>query len=246
MLGSRSYNNNVRTTLNAGILAADTTIPIVEATAPYNNPPVITTSNPPAFFTLVDNLAAPTKIEIIRAGTVSAPSAGVVTLTNVTRGQDGTTAQDWAGGSIVLQSLNKAVLNPDTIRFIGNESFGGFFGAGIGAWERVIKVRSTEGVCINPDDDGLYIRFTGIDGGHGYFNGPVYAQTLSTGGTVTVGQNLDVVGIGSFGAGNLRITLGAPASSSAAGQAGQIRLDANFIYVCTATNTWKRAALSAY
>ena len=38
----------------------------------------------------------------------------------------------------------------------------------------------------------------------------------------------------------------APASASAAGQTGQIGWDANYIYVCTGTNTWKRAALSTW
>jgi hypothetical protein len=37
-----------------------------------------------------------------------------------------------------------------------------------------------------------------------------------------------------------------PASATAAGTAGQIAWDASYIYVCTATNTWKRAALSTW
>jgi hypothetical protein len=37
-----------------------------------------------------------------------------------------------------------------------------------------------------------------------------------------------------------------PASSSATGVAGQISVDANYIYVCTATNSWKRAALTTW
>lgn len=37
-----------------------------------------------------------------------------------------------------------------------------------------------------------------------------------------------------------------PASSAAAGIAGQIKVDASYVYVCTATNAWKRAALSAF
>lgn len=36
---------------------------------------------------------------------------------------------------------------------------------------------------------------------------------------------------------------GAPASSSAAGAAGQIAWDANFFYVCVAPNTWVRGAM---
>jgi hypothetical protein len=37
-----------------------------------------------------------------------------------------------------------------------------------------------------------------------------------------------------------------PASASADGFKGQIVWDANYIYICTATNTWKRAALSTW
>ena len=38
----------------------------------------------------------------------------------------------------------------------------------------------------------------------------------------------------------------APASASATGTTGDIRIDANYIYVCTATNTWKRTALTTW
>ena len=38
----------------------------------------------------------------------------------------------------------------------------------------------------------------------------------------------------------------APASASAAGTLGEIRYTADYIYVCTATNTWKRTALSTW
>ena len=37
-----------------------------------------------------------------------------------------------------------------------------------------------------------------------------------------------------------------PASSTATGTEGQIAWDADYVYVCTATNTWKRAALSTF
>jgi len=37
-----------------------------------------------------------------------------------------------------------------------------------------------------------------------------------------------------------------PASASATGTQGQIAWDANYMYVCTATDTWKRAALSTW
>lgn len=38
----------------------------------------------------------------------------------------------------------------------------------------------------------------------------------------------------------------APATSSSTGSEGDIVKDSNYIYVCVATNTWKRAALSTW
>jgi hypothetical protein len=38
----------------------------------------------------------------------------------------------------------------------------------------------------------------------------------------------------------------APASATASGAAGHLASDANYIYVCTATDTWKRAAISTW
>ena len=37
-----------------------------------------------------------------------------------------------------------------------------------------------------------------------------------------------------------------PATAGAAGNPGDICWDSNYIYVCVATNTWKRAALSSW
>jgi len=39
---------------------------------------------------------------------------------------------------------------------------------------------------------------------------------------------------------------GAPSSASDTGAQGEIRWDANYLYICVATNTWKRVALSAW
>ena len=37
-----------------------------------------------------------------------------------------------------------------------------------------------------------------------------------------------------------------PASATAAGTAGEVCWDANYVYVCVAANTWRRAALSSW
>jgi hypothetical protein len=38
----------------------------------------------------------------------------------------------------------------------------------------------------------------------------------------------------------------APASAGASGKAGDIAIDASHIYICTATNTWKRVAIATF
>lgn len=38
----------------------------------------------------------------------------------------------------------------------------------------------------------------------------------------------------------------APANATATGTTGEIRIDANYIYVCVATNTWKRVAIATW
>lgn len=46
--------------------------------------------------------------------------------------------------------------------------------------------------------------------------------------------------------GKLNTWASVPATASSSGTAGQIARDASFIYVCVATNTWCRAAISTW
>jgi hypothetical protein len=69
-------------------------------------------------------------------------------------------------------------------------------------------------------------------------------------GNVGIGTNLanaffklDVAGTIRGTQYNLSALNTAPASATATGTLGEIRIDANHIYVCTATNVWKRAAI---
>lgn len=47
-------------------------------------------------------------------------------------------------------------------------------------------------------------------------------------------------------AGKTIIATSTPASAGATGEAGQIAWDSSYIYICTATNTWKRVAISTW
>jgi hypothetical protein len=42
------------------------------------------------------------------------------------------------------------------------------------------------------------------------------------------------------------VSSGTPASATATGIAGQIKYDSSYIYICTATNTWKRVAITSW
>lgn len=71
------------------------------------------------------------------------------------------------------------------------------------------------------------------------------------GGTPTIAKTFDAMTIpDSVFSGNSGVPDMAPfvtpASASAAGVAGTIVRDANYIYICTATNTWKRVAVSTW
>ena len=79
-------------------------------------------------------------------------------------------------------------------------------------------------------------------------------------GSGTVGEKMRITSTGNVGIGTtspttlldvnadtVRVrTARTPASASATGATGEICWDANYIYVCTATNTWRRTAISSW
>jgi hypothetical protein len=75
-----------------------------------------------------------------------------------------------------------------------------------------------------------------------YFRGNV---GIGVGKTVPVFE-LEVEGTTQSTAFRLSANNTAPASSTATCTVGEIRIDGNFIYYCSAANTWRRAALAAY
>jgi len=70
-------------------------------------------------------------------------------------------------------------------------------------------------------------------------------NTASTG-NLDIGGTLAVTSSSTLTGGLILPTSTTPASASAAGVAGTVCRDADYIYVCTATNTWKRVAISTW
>lgn len=55
------------------------------------------------------------------------------------------------------------------------------------------------------------------------------------------------LGIAGFhGSGEVITWVSPPSSASAVGTPGMVARDSNFLYVCVASNTWKRAAFSLW
>jgi hypothetical protein len=104
----------------------------------------------------------------------------------------------------------------------------------------------------------LTVEVNGTSGGD--ILEPARGGTSVTSVTLAGGQNYEFMAV-QFDGANFRIvsltpqtlnqlggllTPGTPASGSAACNTGQLAADSNYLYFCTAPNTWKRAALSSF
>ncbi len=71
-------------------------------------------------------------------------------------------------------------------------------------------------------------------------------STIDAGTTVKLALSLaHATGDASFG-GDVSVPTKTPASASATGTTGTISWDADYIYICTATDTWKRVAIATW
>ena len=93
-----SYANHVQSTLNANITAGSTSIQVVKAVAPYQDPPTS------GYVTLSDSLFEPTTLEIV-SYTGRTDSGSYWTLTGVIRGLGNTTAASFTSSAIVYQAV---------------------------------------------------------------------------------------------------------------------------------------------
>jgi hypothetical protein len=99
-----------------------------------------------------------------------------------------------------------------------------------------------------------------LDSGSSYFNGKLAINTTSPSSTYSFyvngqGNNSTYIGGSVYGLNSsariisnewYEAPLWTPISSSDTGTQGSIRWDANYIYICTSTNTWKRCSLSSF
>jgi hypothetical protein len=113
---------------------------------------------------------------------------------------------------------------------------------------------SSYGIYINQEGGtkswSLYSTTSSGTAAPSYFEGNVGIGLTTPGAPapLTVGTTgqFQVSAAGAVTAVSYKETLATPTNSSATCTAGQFGDDANYHYVCTATNTWKRAALSSF
>ena len=93
-----------------------------------------------------------------------------------------------------------------------------------------------------------HVRLGSTSGSMLFFAGNGDRGRFDSSGRLLVGTSLDSGGaLLQVNGDRIRVaTAKTPASASDTGTTGEICWDASYIYVCTATNTWKRAALSTW
>ena len=113
--------------------------------------------------------------------------------------------------------------------------------------------RTSDGASINSITYDSATEEMRLNNGSG--NGHIVFQTVSaeraridSSGRLLVGTSSDSGGaLFQVNGDRIRVaTAKTPASASATGTTGEIAWDANYIYVCTATNTWKRSAITTW
>ena len=124
--------------------------------------------------------------------------------------------------------VTEATVLDSTLSVAGNTTLSGTLAAGNTA---ITGTLSTTGTA----------SLNSISSGSIAATGNVTTTASVGAGTASPSTTLDV------NADQLRVrTAKTPASASATGTQGTICWDSNYIYVCTATNTWKRAAIATW
>ena len=115
-----SFVNNVKSTLESAISETSARIRVFKAVSPMQDPPAI------GKITIADSLSSPTAIEIIEYSTRT-DHGDYWTLSEVTRGLEGSTASSFAIGAVVFQAFtagdatNATPLKEPNITYVNNQ-----------------------------------------------------------------------------------------------------------------------------
>ncbi|MGI0013610.1 MAG: hypothetical protein ACREBU_09240, partial [Nitrososphaera sp.] len=96
------FANNVRSQLTTAANSSVASLVVTAGVSPFVTPPDPSQSSGLCYLTITDNLALPTRTEVVTY--TGRTGAGPFTLTGVRRGQEGTVSESWAAGATVFQS----------------------------------------------------------------------------------------------------------------------------------------------
>lgn len=195
--------------------------------------------------TSTDHLQLPTKVRMDRGAVIYDPFSGsprgMLTFHNQ---------------NVFLGSRSSAQLvyagTPPT--GVGNISIGELAGSALTSGQTNIIIGHSAGGTITTGSSNILIGFNAqVQQGtsNNLTIGSFIYGNQQSGTRVGIAQSnpqstLDVNGTVGATQFKLNALNSAPASAGDTGTLGEIRIDDSYIYVCTATNTWKRAALSTW
>ncbi len=195
---------------------------------------------------------------LLVANTANSGNAwGRIDVANTNTGGSLVLAQELSGQVNIINTTNMPMAfgtNNTTRMTIGNT---GNVGVGTVTPSRLLEVYATGGAIPfrvgnnlgNLDvggSDGAVVNIDGRSWALGFQTGGLERGRFDTSGNFGIGTSspsclLDV------NSDKVRVrTAKTPSSASDTGSAGEICWDASYVYVCTATNTWKRTAISTW
>lgn len=196
--------------------------------------------------------------DIASAGTISIGEGGLFHVTGTTTITDIDPATDKAGrpfilvfdGALTLTHHATTLILPGGINITTAAGDVGYFVSEGSDAVRCVTYRTASGSLYLPIDQHIYInavKALSYSSGSGYVavnEGLAAGTTRIYGSNVFLGSSLAtyVSGAGQI----IMAAIAAPSSAGDTGTAGMIRWDANYIYICTATNTWKRVAIATW
>ncbi len=126
----------------------------------------------------------------------------------------------------------------------GFAALGGFSIIGADAAAIALIAGGTHAVRFGADGAAAYVEFVDQTGAGSYQPGIINGSTLDL--RASAASKLTITSALATFLTQLAIATATPASAAAAGTTGQIAWDSGFIYICTATNTWKRVAIATW
>ena len=164
---------------------------------------------------------------------------------------DAITATSLANGTLPISATtvtaSTSVTSP-TLRYVGTGATATLSSNAYGdGWTSNATI-SNSGFSFNLTNNNRH--FTWRNGGIRFSDASASQVNLTdSGGLFTVGlkaQNIEAAGTVTASNNIILPTSITPASATTTGVAGTIVRDSNYIYVCVATNTWKRIAISTW